>query len=127
MSRHIGFYRPIGYKHNAFLLFYTPCPQKHRNVLKNIYQRETQLLDKLHELCGPSITPPQVLYTQRKFKNYKEVHSAIFKYLSKPNSDVKHTTKLWPSVTLTEQMLNNLDVDLIIDESISAIEKTSIE
>lgn len=129
MFRHIGFYRPVGLKHNAFLLFYTPCPQKHFSVLEKIYKRQVELF-QLSGLGGPSVSPPMVFYTNIKFKNYKEIHWAVWKYLSKPNSCVlyqNNTQRRWPIVTVTDDMLNNLDLDVLIQESISAIEKTPIE
>jgi hypothetical protein len=115
MLRHIGLYRPFGFSHNSFMLFYTSDPINYHDTLIKLYK---PLLseDFFHLLCPPI----EITISAAKFRNYKDMHFKIYNYLSKINNDNIYEIDYnkivhWPIVTLRDETLRNFDWDIILE------------
>src|SRR5688572_9701231 len=101
MMKYMGLYRPIGFKYNKFILFYTSDPCKHYKIIHKMHQKfvSQEIFEALKGL-EIQTSLPLVSYSENKFSDYRIIHAKLLKYLS--NSDIIRQKNVrwyhWPIV-----------------------------
>src|SRR5690242_16324842 len=74
-ARYIGLYRPWGFKHNVFNLFYTRHPMMHLKKQSQIYGKaEEEAFFEMAEMMGVSGPKSISIYSQQAYPNYQKLH-----------------------------------------------------
>ncbi len=119
LSRHIGLYRPFGYKPNKFYCFHTTDPNIHHNAINRVYNNPHFLeMVEVIGICGVTTTKNIVSYTKFSYPEYNSIHLKMVSMLDGEKCEYGKL-KFWPVVTIeNEDILNDLDkfiVENILD------------
>lgn len=115
LSRHIGLYRPLGFKSNKYFCFHTIDPINHLNALQRGYEK-IEMLNEIYTVTGMVLTTgPVVSYTKFSYVNYEHIHSEMVNMMN--GEIIKHSNiKFWPIVTINDNncvMIQDLDKFII--------------
>lgn len=121
--KHIGLYRPSGFRKNAFMVFYTSSPRMHFETLAKVYEKpDMRDFLEIADLIGHR-NSIFLTYTDQKYANHKQVYGYITDKLSLEKSyifgKIHKNIKPWSFIMLNDEQLQKLDkvhgLDILID------------
>lgn len=120
LPRHIGLYRPVGFKPNKFICFHTRNPDSHFNAIYRAYNKPEILnaFDVLSEVFGFATTP-LIFYTKMSYANYVSIHSKIVDKFNGEKNEYSNI-KFWPIITIEgdKKYVVGMDLDKFIIENV---------
>ena len=123
MLRYLGIYRPGGFHFNKFMVFYIKNPLGYtKAIVKKIKQMENSNTKYDIRFNSPILNDPVIVFTDKEYVNYKDVHKSLCLYLDKDSyvSCMDNYCE-WPIVTIDNDILNSYDCldDIIRDARIN--------
>jgi len=129
--RYIGLYRPWGFKHNVFNLFYTRHPSLHLRKQSEIYGKASEeAFFEIAEMMG-IVGPKSIsIYSKQPYLDYRKLHTNLLDHYKNRGNEIfslggpfsKTGSFIFPGkyVCFKENQLpKSLDIDQIIKEILS--------
>lgn len=119
--RYFGFFRPWGYKHNAFIFFFTKDPKLHFETIGKQFQRmRNEGFFDTASMFGFNYQSV-INFTKKAYPNHKQLYTDAIAAFKKTDPqiefDPKSKHRKWASVCLTDKQMQkygNID-ELLAD------------
>jgi len=130
-ARYFGLYRPWGFKHNIYNLFYTRHPIVHFEKQRKIYGlADENGLFELSEMMGLNVPKSVTIYSTESYHDYKKLHKKLAKHFENQGNSVsslKLRGKMDPSSFYFPGKYISFETQPIPNDLDAIIKKLSLE